>query len=87
MISSLAGEAFPDATDWIVSRLYVAGGLAIASAPFAIGSLGDQIGIARSFWVVGAIGAIGLLASPLLRRMLAQVEARIPVAAEDPAGV
>jgi fucose permease len=72
MVINLAGAAFPDSTDWIISKVYVAGGLAVAIAPFAIGTLGDSIGISRSFWVLGGIGAIGLLASPLLNRRLAE---------------
>jgi hypothetical protein len=48
--------------------------VAIAIAPFAIGALGDEIGIARSFWVLGIMAAMGLIASPLLRR--AQVDGR-----------
>jgi predicted MFS family arabinose efflux permease len=71
MIITLAAQAFPDATDWIVAKLYMAGGVAIAAAPFAIGALGDEIGIARSFWVLGVLAALGLIVSPFLRRALA----------------
>jgi predicted MFS family arabinose efflux permease len=74
MIITLAAAAFPEATDWIVAKLYLAGGVAIAIAPFAIGALGDEIGIARSFWVLGIMAAMGLIASPLLRR--AQIDGR-----------
>ena len=70
MITNLAGAAFPDATDWIIGRLFLAGGIAIAIAPFAVGSLADQIGIASSFWVVGGIGLAGLLITPILNRHL-----------------
>jgi fucose permease len=70
MIITLAARAFPDATDWIVAKLYMAGGVSIAAAPFAIGALGDEIGIARSFWVLGILAALGLIVSPFLRRAL-----------------
>jgi fucose permease len=70
MIATLAGEAYPDATDWIIGRIYMAGGVAISVAPFAIGALGDQIGIGRSFWVLGVLAALGLALSPLLGRAL-----------------
>ena len=69
MISSLAAASFPHATDWILSRIYTAGGLAVAVAPFVIGTLGDVVGIGTSFWVVGLIGALGLIATPLLIRV------------------
>jgi predicted MFS family arabinose efflux permease len=69
MISSLAAASFPQATDWILSRIYTAGGLAVAVAPFVIGTLGDAVGIGTSFWVVGLIGALGLIATPLLIRV------------------
>jgi fucose permease len=71
MIANLAAVSFPDATAWIIGRIYVAGGLAVGVAPFAIGALGDRIGIARSFWVLGAIALIGLLATTFLNRFLA----------------
>ena len=64
MIITLAAAAFPEATDWIVAKLYLAGGMAIAIAPFAIGALGDEIGIARSFWVLGILAAMGFMAQP-----------------------
>jgi hypothetical protein len=48
----------------------MAGGVAISVAPFAIGALGDQIGIGRSFWVRGILVALGLVLSPLLGRAL-----------------
>jgi predicted MFS family arabinose efflux permease len=70
MIVTLAGTAFADATDWIIAKLYVAGGLAIGVAPFLIGALGDQFGIGRSFWVLGLICLAGLMLTPLLRRAL-----------------
>jgi predicted MFS family arabinose efflux permease len=70
-IVTLAGTAFPDATDWIVAKLYVAGGLAIGLAPFLIGALGDQVGIGRSFWTLGLIALAGLMITPFLRRSLA----------------
>lgn len=70
MVVTLAGTAFADATDWIVAKLYVAGGLAIAVAPFLIGALGDQFGISRSFWVLGVLCLVGLGLTPLLQRAL-----------------
>jgi predicted MFS family arabinose efflux permease len=69
MIATLAAGSFPNATDWIISRIFTAGGLAVAVAPFVIGTLGDAVGIGISFWVVGALGSLGLLAAPLLPRM------------------
>jgi fucose permease len=71
MVITLAGAAFADATDWIIAKLYVAGGLAIAVAPFLVGALGDQFGISRSFWVLGAMCLVGLLLTPVLQRTLA----------------
>lgn len=82
MIANLAGAAFPDATDWIIGKLYVAAGLAVGLAPFAIGSLGDEIGIARSFWVLGGVGLIGLIATQFLSRRLIEHET-----APDSAGI
>ncbi|HQY29882.1 MAG TPA: hypothetical protein PK691_01275, partial [Thermomicrobiales bacterium] len=66
MIATLAATSFPSATDWIIGRIYTFGGLAIAVAPFVIGSLGDAVGIGISFWVIGLLAALGLGLTPLL---------------------
>lgn len=76
MLATLAASAFPNATDWIIGRLYTFGGLAIAAAPFAVGALGDAVGINISFWAVGLLAVIGLVVTPLMGRMGALPEER-----------
>ena len=69
LIATMAAAAFPNASDWIIGRIYTAGGLAIAVAPFMIGTLGDAVGIGVSFWAVGLLGLMGLLATSMIQRM------------------
>jgi predicted MFS family arabinose efflux permease len=71
ILATLAAAAFPTATDWIIGRLYTFGGFAIAAAPFAVGALGDAVGIGTSFWAVGLLAMIGLVATPFMSRLSA----------------
>jgi fucose permease len=83
MIATLAAGSFPQASDWIIGRIYTFGGFAIAAAPFAVGALGDAVGIGKSFWAVGILAAAGLLATPLMARLQAAPGAPLPVGGQS----
>lgn len=75
LVASIAVDLVPGESDVAIARLIFTGSLAILAAPFALGVLGDLVGIKAAFGIVVPLTA-GALAVVLAMRRAAASDAR-----------